>query len=58
VALSDSQVDGPCGSGNQRDGGWLGALADDPQRSMTSLESEILDVRRARFADPQSVEAD
>jgi len=56
ASFADRKVDGSGGSGDERDHGGLVALADDPQRSMTSVESEVADVGVACFADPQPVE--
>ena len=36
----------------------LVALADDAQRPVAPLEAEVLDVGRARFADPQAVQSE
>jgi hypothetical protein len=56
VPLADGQVDGASRSRHQRDQGGLVALADDAQGPMAPLESEVLDVGRARLTDPQAVE--
>jgi hypothetical protein len=55
--LADSEVQGAGGSRNQWDNGGLVALADDLQRAVATLETEVLDVRTARLADAHPVEA-
>jgi hypothetical protein len=56
TALADSQVDGPGGSGDERDDGRLVALPDDAQRPVATLHPEVLDVGGTGLADPESVE--
>jgi hypothetical protein len=56
-AFADGQVDCPRRPGYERDHGRLVALADDAKGSVAPLETEVLDVGRARLADPQAVEA-
>ncbi len=51
VAFTDRQVEGPGGSGDERNGGRLVALAHDPQRAMAALEAEVLDVGGTGLAD-------
>ena len=53
----DGQVDRPGCPGHQGDDRRLVALADDAQRSVASLEAQVLDVGRARLADPQAVQS-
>ena len=55
--FADGQVDRPGRPGHQRDDGRLVALADDAQGAVAPLEAEVLDVGRARLADPQAVQA-
>ena len=50
VTLPDGQVNRPGRARHERDLGWLVALADDAQDSVTSFEAEVLDVGGARFA--------
>jgi len=45
AAFADREVDGPGGSGHQRNGGGLVALADDVQGPVATLDTEVLDVR-------------
>jgi hypothetical protein len=58
VMLAHSQVDSAGGSRDQRDDRGLGALAGDPQGPVTPLDPEVLDVRRAGFADSQTIETE
>ena len=58
AAFADRQVDGAGGAGHERDAGWLVALADDAQGAVTAFEPEVFDVRAARLADPQAVQAE
>jgi hypothetical protein len=58
LAFPDGKVDGSGRSGNERDGGGLVALPDDPQDAVTPLEGEVFDVGGARLADSKSVEAE
>src|SRR5918994_467172 len=51
VAFTDGQVDRPRGSGHERHGGGLVALAHDPQCAMAALEAEVLDVGGTGLAD-------
>jgi hypothetical protein len=55
AAFADRQVDGASRAWHERDASWLVALADDAQDAVTSFEPEVLDVRPARFTDPQPV---
>ena len=57
-ALADGQVEGAGGAGHDGHHGRLVALADDPQRPVTTLDGEVFDVGGAGFAHPQSVEAE
>jgi hypothetical protein len=50
-AFADGEVDRAGGAWHERDDGGLVALADDAQRAMSALDSEVLDVRAAGFAD-------
>ena len=52
VELADRQVDGACGSGDERDGRRLGDLAHDPQGPMTPFKPKVFDVGGACFANP------
>lgn len=54
----DGEVDGEGGAGNERDGGWLAALGQDPQNAVPSLESEVLDIGGAGFAHSQPIESE
>jgi hypothetical protein len=54
----DCQVDRSGRSGHQGDDRRLVALADDAECPVTPLEPEILDVGRARLADPQAVQSE
>ena len=56
TALTDSQIDGPCGTRDERDHRRLVALADDPQCPVTAVEAKIIDVRVACLADPEPVQ--
>ena len=58
VAFADGEVDGAGGPRNDGDDGRLVALAEYPQRSMSSLEAEILDVGRARLGDAKPVQTE
>jgi hypothetical protein len=58
VTLADRQVDRPVRAGHERDRGWPIALARDPQDPMAALHRQVLDVGRARLADPQPVQAE
>jgi hypothetical protein len=51
VAFADGPVDRSRGSGDERDGGGLVALADDAQCAVAALEAEVLDVGGAGLAD-------
>jgi hypothetical protein len=57
VALTDGQVDRPSRAGDERDRGWLVALAQDPQRAVATLDTEVLDVGGTGLADTQPVQA-
>ena len=58
ATLTDGEVDGARGARHERDHRGLVAFADDAQRAMSSFEAEVLDVGRARFADPQAVQTE
>ena len=57
-AFADGQVDGSGGAWHEWDPGGLVALTDDLQGAMTAFEPEVVDVRAARLADPQSVQTE
>jgi hypothetical protein len=50
-SFADGEIQGSTGSGHQRDGGGLVALADDLQCAVTAFEAEVLDVGAAGFTD-------
>ena len=54
--LAHGQVDGTGGAGHQRDDRGLVPLPDDAQRTVTALDTEVLEVGGTRFADSQPVE--
>jgi hypothetical protein len=54
--LADGQVDGRRRRRHQRDHGELVALAGAAQGSVAPLETEVLDVGRARLTNAQAVE--
>jgi hypothetical protein len=56
-SFADGEIEGTTGSGYQRDGGALVALADDLQRAVTAFEAEVLDVGTAGFTDAEPIEA-
>ena len=56
--LTDSQVDRASSPRHERDRRRLVALAENAQRPVTALESEVLDVGRARLAHTQPVQAE
>ena len=56
VAFADGEVDGPRGARDERNDGGLVALAEYPEGAVSSLEAEILDVRGACLANPETVE--
>ena len=56
--FADREVHGACGPGHERDYGWLAALAEDPQRPMSTIEAEISDFGVARLAHPQAVQSE
>lgn len=56
--FTDGEVDGSGGASHQRDQGRLVALANDPLHPMAALESHVLDVGFAGFADFKSVQAE
>jgi hypothetical protein len=58
VALTDGQIDRPCGSGYERHGGRLVALAHDPQGAVAALDTEVLDVGGTGLADTQPVQTE
>jgi hypothetical protein len=55
AARADGTVDRACRSREERDHRRLVALADDPQRPVSSLEAEVFNVGGARLAHPASV---
>jgi hypothetical protein len=54
--LADSQVDRPHGTGCERDGDDLAALAGDNKRPVLALDAQVLDAGAGGFRDPQPVE--
>ena len=56
AAFTDGEVDGAGGAWHERDDRGLVAFADDAQGAVSAFEAEVLDVRRAGFADPQAVQ--
>lgn len=56
VTFTDGQIDGPGGSRDQWNRGWLVAFADDAQRAVTTFEGEVLHVGAGRFAHAQPVQ--
>jgi hypothetical protein len=55
VTFSDGEIDRPRSSRDERDHRRLVALANDVQRAMTALETEILDVGSACLRGPEPV---
>jgi hypothetical protein len=55
-ALTDGQVDSPCGARRERDGYDLAALSGDDQGAVPALEPEGLDVRARGLRHPQPIE--
>ena len=56
AAFADREVDGAGGSGCERDGDDLAALAQDREGAVPAFEAERFDVRADRFGDAQPVE--
>ena len=54
--LTDDQVERPGGSRNQRDDGWLVALAQDAEGPVPVVQGQVLDVAPTSLADPEAVE--
>ena len=52
AAFADGEIDRPSSTGDEWDHCWLVALAENPQRPMTPLYPQVLDVAGTGFADP------
>jgi len=58
VPFADGEVDCPRGAGHERDSGGLVALSEDAQRSVSTLQGEVLDVGCTSFRDAKAIEAE